>query len=116
MYIKSGSSRQNPVSDGPRIASPIAEEAAEPVQEVAEDCCLVVVDAVGPAQEVAGHCCFIDEGADPAQETPGIHCLPVESLGDLQGQPLGRVDDALDMTRRTSSLPSALIAFVCIDS
>ena len=107
---------QNPVSDGPRIASPIAEEAAEPVQEVAEDCCLVVVDAVGPAKEVAGHCCFIDEGADPAQETPGIHCLPVESLGDLQGQPLGRVDDALDMTRRTSSLPSALIAFVCIDS
>ena len=107
---------QNPVSDGSRIASPIAKEATEPVQVVAEDCCLVVVDTVGPAQEVAGHCCFIDEDADPAQETPGIHCLPVESFGDLQGYPLGWVDDALDMTRCTSSLPSAFIDFVCIDS
>ena len=38
---------QNPVSDGPRIASPIAEEAAEPVQVVAEDCCLVLLGRRG---------------------------------------------------------------------
>ena len=94
----------------------IVEEVVELVQEVADDCCLVVVDVVGLAQEVAGHCCFIDEGVDLVQEMPGIYCLLVEGLGNLQGQPLGRVDDALDMIRRTSSLPSALIAFVCIDS
>ena len=75
----------------------IVEEVVELVQEVADDCCLVVVDVVGLAQEVAGHCCFIDEGIDLVQEMPGIYCLLVEGLGDLQGQPLGRVDDALDM-------------------
>ena len=31
------------------------------------------------------------------QEVPGIYCLLVEGLVDLQGQPLGRLDDALDV-------------------
>ena len=114
-HILSGSSSQNLVS-GPCIVSLIVEGVAELVQEVAGDCCLVVEDVVGLAQDVAGDCCFIVEGVELVQEVPGIYCLLVEGLGDLQGQPLGRVDDALDMIRRTSSLPSALIAFVCIDS
>ena len=75
------------------------------------------MNTAGLAQEAAGHHCFIDGGADPVQEMPGIYCLPAEGgPGDLQGQTLGRVDDVLDMTPRTSSLPSACIAFVCIDS
>ena len=94
----------------------IVEEVVELVQEVADDCCLVIVDVFGLVQEVAGHSCFIDEGVELVQEKPGIYCLLLESLGDLQGQAPGRVDDAVDMIRRTSSLPSALIAFVCIDS
>ena len=70
------------------------------------------------AQEAAagGHHCFIDGGpADPG--AAGDPLLPAEGgPGDLQGQTLGRVDDVLDMTRCTSSLPFALITFVCIDS
>ena len=70
------------------------------------------------AQEAAagGHHCFIDGGpADPG--VAGDPLLPAEGgPGDLQGQTLGRVDDVLDMTPRTSSLPSACIAFVWIDS
>ena len=75
----------------------IVEEVVELVQEVADDCCLVVVDVVGLAQEVAGHCCFIDEGVELVQEMPGIYCLLVEGLVNLQGQPMGQLDDTLDV-------------------
>ena len=74
------------------------------------------MNTAGLAQEAASHHCSIDGGADPVQEMPGIYCLPAEGPGDLQGQTMGRVDDVLEMTRCTSSLPSTLIAFVCIDS
>ena len=73
---------------------------------MADDCCLVVVDVVGLAQEVPGHCCFIDEGVELAQEMPGIFCLLVEGLGE----PLNRIDDALDTipTYLTTPLPSSV--------
>ena len=75
----------------------IVEGVVELVQEVAGDCCFVVEDVVGLAQEVAGDCCFIVEGVELVQEVPGIYCLLVEGLVELQGQPLGRLDDALDV-------------------
>ena len=75
----------------------VVEGVVELVQEVAGDCCFVVEDVVGLAQEVAGDCCFIVEGVELVQEVPGIYCLLVEGLVDLQGQLLGRLDDALDV-------------------
>ena len=114
------------MSDGPCIVSLIVEEVVELVQEVADDCCLVVVDVVGLAQEVAGHCCFIDEGVELVQEMPGIYCLVVEGLVELQGQPLSRIDDALDTIPMHLATPlppppppltptaTSLIAFVIV--
>ena len=77
---------------------------------MADDCCLVVVDVVGLAQEVPGHCCFIDEGVELAQEMSGISCLLVEGLAEIQGEPLSRIDDALDTipTHLTTPLPSSV--------
>ena len=53
-------------------------------------------------------CCFIVDDAELMQEVPGIYCLlVVEGLAEIQGDPLSRIDDALDTipTHLANSLP-----------
>ena len=57
------------------------------------------------------HCCFIDDGVELAQEIPGISCLLVEGLANIQGEPLTSIDDAC-VALKTVSESVALVSSV----